>query len=140
MVIAPHALVGALTVRLAGARGAGALALGVTSHFPLDAVPHRDYALGGVAGATRLALDATLAGVMLVAADADDASLLGALGALLPDVLTVIARRSPLRLRSYERLHRCFHTARAPRALTSTLVQLAVVYGATRALAAIARA
>jgi hypothetical protein len=123
MVITPHVLVGAA---LARRRSVGAAAaLGLVSHYALDAIPHRDYSMEGIAGAGRLVLDAALAGVALRALRADRAQIVGALAALVPDVLAVAGRHglpTPL----HDRLHEATHHESDPDFVSGWAPQVAV--------------
>jgi hypothetical protein len=123
MVITPHVLVGAMVGRRRSLGGAAAL--GLVSHYLLDAIPHRDYTMDGVAGAGRLVLDATGGGLALLAVEADRAQVVAALAALLPDVLAVASRHglpTPL----HDRLHEALHHTRCPGRFAGWAPQVAV--------------
>jgi hypothetical protein len=123
MVITPHVLVGAMVGRRRSLGGAAAL--GLVSHYLLDAIPHRDYTMHGVAGAGRLVLDATLGGLALLAVEADRAQVAAALAALVPDVLAVGSRHglpTPL----HDRLHEALHHTRRPGRFAGWAPQVAV--------------
>lgn len=120
----PHAVVGAAL----GSRVKSpyvAFALGVASHFLLDAVPHADYPLEGTAGKARLLVDAGLAcgAVYLVARSSNPkGSLSGALGGIAPDLVSFAQRLS---LGGSTAWHDWAHTTPAPLA-SSMALQLAL--------------
>jgi hypothetical protein len=124
MVITPHVCVGAALGR--GRRSLLAAAgLGFASHYLLDAIPHRDYTLEGVAGAAKLALDSTLAGAALVLVRADRMMVCGALAALVPDVLAVSSRNG-LPTPTHDRLHEATHAETIPGAIWGWAPQIAL--------------
>jgi hypothetical protein len=134
MVITPHVLVGATIGRRRSLGGAAAL--GLVSHYLLDAIPHRDYTMDGIAGAGRLVLDATVGGLALRAVRADRAQLVAALAALAPDILAVASRHgvpTPL----HDRLHEALHHTRDPGLWAGWVPQLA---GSAALLVALRRA
>lgn len=123
MVITPHVLVGATLGRRRSL--AGAAALGLVSHYLLDAIPHRDYTMDGVAGAGRLVLDATVGGMALHAVDADRAQVVAAFAALVPDILAVASRHG-LPTPRHDRLHEALHHTRRPGRVAGWVPQVAV--------------
>ena len=134
MVITPHVLVGATLGRRRSL--GGAVVLGLVSHYLIDAIPHRDYTMDGLAGAGRLALDATLGGLALRAVRADRAQVAAALAALVPDILAVASRHgvpTPL----HDRLHEALHHKRDPGLWAGWVPQLA---GSAALLVALRRA
>lgn len=116
----PHALVGA---RLAQGRSPlAALVSGVASHYLLDQVPHLDYDHHSPAGKTIVALELAVVACSLAAAKRlDAASLTGACGGLLPDIVAVLAPTSPA-TRLHERVHTPFKASPAVNVLLQTSV------------------
>jgi hypothetical protein len=91
MVATPHMLAGAAGALKARSVGGG-LAIGALTHLALDAVPHRDYRLGALAG---LVLTTDLvAGTLAVCrlSGRSDVVLAGALGGVLPDAVRLAER------------------------------------------------
>ena len=129
MVITPHVLVGALAGRGRPVRQAALL--GLATHLVLDAVPHTDYALRGVRGALKLAVDATAASVLLAALRPDEGALAGAAAALAPDVHAQVGPRFV----PGQALHRAAHHKRPVGRSAGWLVQAAVCALAVSALA-----
>jgi hypothetical protein len=88
VIATPHMLAGAAAASKARSVSA-ALAIGALTHLALDAVPHRDYRLGAFRG---VALTADLAiGTFATArlSRGSAVSLAGALGGVLPDVVSL---------------------------------------------------
>ena len=132
MVITPHVAVGAALGR--GRRSLlVAAGIGFASHYLLDAIPHRDYKMDGVAGAARLSLDATLAGAALAFVRADRAMVSGALAALVPDVLAVLSRHG-LPTPAHDRLHEATHAEAIPGPVWGWVPQIALAVGVVVAL------
>jgi hypothetical protein len=134
MTLSTHAVVGAAIASFLPSHPAASFVLGFASHFALDAIPHWDYPIRSACvdpkiGAPlvfdhALFLDAVTIGsdalfgilvafVLFVSPESLSAVLLGALGAMLPDLLQFIHARFPHEpLRSLHALHRWAHTDR----------------------------
>jgi hypothetical protein len=135
MVIVPHALTGAV-MGLASGSTETALASGIASHYLLDQIPHRDYAIEPLYGKALIAAElATAAFLLRRLTGGDRRALAGAVGGLLPDVVAVLAPRSaPSRL--HARLHPDF--TGVGRGL-GVATQLVTATGAVWALRTLAR-
>jgi hypothetical protein len=132
MILFTHALVGAAIANMVPAHPAAAFALGVASHFALDAIPHADYPIRSasldpkigaplrfdralVQDAVTIGADGlsglVLAFLLFASAGNQWAILLGAVGAILPDGFQFLTMRFPYEpLRTLQRFHRWAHT------------------------------
>ncbi|MHB1538732.1 MAG: hypothetical protein ACYCUM_12555 [Solirubrobacteraceae bacterium] len=133
MIATPHMLAGAAAATRVRTPAAG-LAVGALTHLLLDAVPHRDYrraALGGLV----LAADLTAGTISVrLLAGRSRVTLAGAIGGLLPDLLSSAERALPLSpIRS---AHSMFHTTSRTSAGVSGAVQGLVMLAAAMLLTA----
>jgi hypothetical protein len=159
MILSTHAIVGGALASLFPSYPIAAFALGVASHFAIDAIPHWDYPLQSISVAPgdckRLKIDRRLlrdvaligfdacAGVAIVVGLlATPATLmvivLGALAAMLPDPLQFVHSLYPRQpLATLQRFHGWIHTKRRldwPMGISSQIIVAAVVIGAALAL------
>jgi hypothetical protein len=160
MILSTHAVVGGAIASLMTSHPALAFAVGVTSHFAIDAIPHVDYPLYSITARPSapsaltlnwllvqdlglITLDASL-GLAIVlwlyaSAGATIAVLAGALGAMLPDPLQVLHKLYPREpLRSLQRFHGWMHTKRRlswPLGVSSQLSFVVLVVGLRAILA-----
>ena len=135
MILSTHAVLGAAIASFLPSHPITAFVLGFGSHFVLDAIPHWDYPIRSpsvdpmigaplkfdralLRDAVTIGSDAlfgTIAALSIFASPAMSwVVLLGAVGAMLPDVLQFIHARFPHEpLRTLQRFHRWAHTNRA---------------------------
>jgi hypothetical protein len=134
MILSTHAVVGGAIASLIPDHPVLSFAMGVASHFAIDAIPHVDYPLHSISvkrsAAPALTLNWLLVSDLgLIALDAcvglaivlwlyaspgaTTAVLAGALGAMLPDPLQLLHKLYPREpLRSLQRFHGWMHTKR----------------------------
>ncbi len=131
MVATTHMLAaGALAVKARSVKHA--LAIGVLSHWMLDAVPHRDYRWGAFGGLV-LALDLTGGAVAVSGLSGGSPPVLaGALGGVLPDV--VRSGERVLHLKLTRTLHDTIHTPSRPPAWSALALQGLTAAGAALVL------
>jgi hypothetical protein len=132
MILSTHTIVGAAIASFMPSHPEAAFVLDFASHFVLDAIPHWDYPIRSpsvdptigapltfdralLRDAVTIGCDALfgiLAGLYLFSSsDTRWVILLGAFGALLPDVFQFVHARFPHEpLRSLQRFHRWMHT------------------------------
>jgi hypothetical protein len=159
MILSTHAIVGGALGSLFPSYPIAAFALGVASHFAIDAIPHWDYPLQSISVAPgdckRLKIDRRLlrdvaligfdacAGVAIVVGLlATPATLmvivLGALAAMLPDPLQFVHGLYPRQpLATLQKFHGWIHTKRRldwPMGISSQIIVAAVVIEAALAL------
>lgn len=124
---------------LAGAAGAlkarsmgGAVAIGVLTHFALDAVPHTDYRMRSLGGFA-LSLDLVV-GCRAVCrlSRRRPIALAGALGGVLPDIIRLTERRYRIPLTGW--LHDTIHTPARPSPWRSAAIQGLTVAGSALVL------
>jgi hypothetical protein len=134
MILSTHAIVGGAIASFMPGHPVLAFAIGVASHFAIDAIPHVDYPLRSISVRRSapsaftldwvllqdfclLALDACI-GLAIVfwlyaSPSATTAVLAGALGGMLPDPLQLLQKLYPREpLRSLQRFHVWIHTKR----------------------------
>ena len=134
MVLSTHAFVGALAGRLLPGNPVAAFAVGFTSHFLLDAIPHWDYQLSSITGSgmeknmqvksraflrdsLKMGTDLVLAVLLVWFAmkempGAGPSMIAGAIGGFTPDALQFLfwkVRSEPLA--SIQRFHQWIHTS-----------------------------
>jgi hypothetical protein len=160
MILSTHAVVGGALASLMPGHPVLAFAIGVASHFAIDAIPHVDYPLRSISvrrsapsaftfnwvllqDLALLALDAC-AGLAIVlwlyaSPGATAAVLAGALGGMLPDPLQLLSKMYPREpLRSLQRFHIWIHAKRRlswPLGVTAQLSFVALVIGLRAAFA-----
>jgi hypothetical protein len=132
MILSTHAIVGAAIASFLPSHPAAAFVLGFGSHFVLDAIPHWDYPIRSASVNPKIGAPVTfdrallrdvvvigsdgllglLAALLLFAtSDGFWSILLGALGAMLPDLLQTIHAHFPREpLRTLQRFHCWIHT------------------------------
>jgi hypothetical protein len=161
MILSTHAVIGAAIASFVPTHPPMAFVLGFASHFLLDAIPHWDYPIRSASvdpeiGAPMtfdraLLRDALVVGsdglfgvlvslFLFASSDGLWSILLGALGAMLPDVFHTIDAHFPHEpLRSLQRFHRWVHTDKRMKnisfwAVGSQIALVALIVGLTAAV------